>query len=494
MRVKRFFVTAIVASIAARAAAAQTIHGTIVDSASGKGVANARVSVSGTALQATADSLGRFTITGAPSGDHVLAIHTPSLDSLSAGYSAPVTVTGTTNVAVRVPGALQIAAMACGERGYGSGGIVLGKLRVADDSTAALSGTVSAEWKTTAGADAPKWVSATADARGRFALCGVPLDTALSLRAVTDGASGQATGFRVSSAARFGRTEIVLHRERTTTGTLAGLVTDSTNKPIANAEVTLPDLGKGTAADEQGAFMLRDVPTGSQRVLVRHVGYGPLEAQLTFVGGQTIRRHITLTRSTTLDSVVVTEKSVDHQLDDFEVNRKVGLGHFLTRAELAKLESQSLGTALTSVPGARVSTVGSYAWIGSGRHIALSLPAKNPNGTDTGLDPSDITKNAPLWDCYALVYMDDHLVWRGQKYRQPPGQAPAFRWEPLFDLNSIAVASIEAIEFYASAAQTPMKYSSLNSQCGVLVIHTLRFHPKDTTATASKSPAPRRVP
>ena len=69
MRVKRFFITAIVASIAAHAAAAQTIRGTIVDSASGKGVANARVSVSGTALQATADSLGRFTITGAPSGE-----------------------------------------------------------------------------------------------------------------------------------------------------------------------------------------------------------------------------------------------------------------------------------------------------------------------------------------------------------------------------------------------------------------------------------------
>lgn len=50
---------------ASRFAAAQTIRGTIVDSASGKGVARARVAVGGTTLQATADSLGRFMIASA---------------------------------------------------------------------------------------------------------------------------------------------------------------------------------------------------------------------------------------------------------------------------------------------------------------------------------------------------------------------------------------------------------------------------------------------
>jgi hypothetical protein len=54
----------------------------------------------------------------------MLAIHTSSLDSLNAGYAAQVTVAnGTTSVAVRVPSALQIAASACGDRGYGNGGI-----------------------------------------------------------------------------------------------------------------------------------------------------------------------------------------------------------------------------------------------------------------------------------------------------------------------------------------------------------------------------------
>ena len=237
----------------------------------------------------------------------------------------------------------------------------------------------------------------------------------------------------------------------TTAAIFAGVVTDSTSKPIANAEVTLPDLGKGTATNEQGAFVLRDIPAGSQRVVVRHVGYGPVEAQLTFVDGQTIERHITMVRSTKLDSVVVTEKSVDHELDDFEVNKKLGLGHFLTRAELSPQEGRSTGAVLTTMPGIKVFAMGPYAG-GSGRHNATSL------GGGAVLDDADELKRAPHWDCYALVYLDNHLVFRGQKFRSITHlHGTVLQWEPLFDINTISVASIEAIEYYATAAQTPMK-------------------------------------
>jgi hypothetical protein len=490
MRVRHFLVAAIVASMAPTLTVAQSIRGTVIDSVSGKPVASARVAVYNTAFQTVADSLGRFAFSDVPAGDRALTIHTASLDSLSASYTVPVTVSGATTIAVRVPSALQIAGTACGD-GYGSGGIVLGRLKL-DDSTGSLAGTVSAEWKTAAGSEAPKWVSATADARGRFALCGVPLDTALSLRALTDGASGQATGFRVSSAARFGRTELVLRRERTTTATFAGVVTDSTNKPIINAEVMLPDLGKGTGTNEQGVFVLRDLPAGSQRVVVRHVGYGAIETQLMFASGQTLQRHIMMVRSTTLDSVVVTEKSTDHALDDFEVNRRLGLGHFLTRAELAPQEGRSTGAVLTSIPGIKVYVMGPYAWVGSSRHNATSLHGGGVG--KLGLDKADSLKQAPLWECYALVYLDRNLIWRGQKYTYRTPQGVVTQWEPLFDINTIPVSSIEAIEFYATGAETPMKYASLNSECGVLVIHTLRFHPKDTTSASPKPPAHDRSP
>jgi hypothetical protein len=457
----------------ARAATGQSIRGTIVDSASGKGVPGARVNVSGTALQATADSLGRFTIAGVPVGDHVLAIHTASLDSMSAGYSAGVTVAqGTTTVAVRVPNALQIAASACGDAGFGDGGILLGKLRVDGDSTAALSGTVSAEWRAGASGDA-RAVSGRSDARGRFALCGVALGVPLTVRALTDRAGGQALDVRVPAAARFARAEVALREEAANTGILIGVVTDSANQAIGGVEISLPELARNTITNAQGMFALRDLVPGVQHLTARHIGYGAIDAQVVIEAERTVERRIRMARAASLDSVVVTEKAVDHALDDFEDNRKLGLGHFITRAELAKQEGRSTAAVLTSLPGIKVYTAGPYAWVGSGRHAVTSLSG----GSGALLDESDSAKRAPRWECYALVYLDNHLVFRGQKIGRPP------RWEPLFDINSIPVAEIEAIQYYASAAQTPAKYATLNSQCGVLVIHTIRYHPTDTTAT-----------
>jgi hypothetical protein len=461
-----------------RAAVGQSVRGTVVDSASGKGVAGARVNVIGTTLQATADSLGRFTIAGVPAGEHVLAIHTASLDSMSAGYSVAVTVSqATTALAVRVPNALKIAASACGDAGYGDGGILLGRLRV-EDSSAPLSGTVSAEWRAGASGEAHA-VSGRSDARGRFALCGVALNAPLTVRALTDRASGQASEVRVPAASRFARAEVVLRMEAANTGILVGVVTDSTNQPIAGVEVSLPELSKSALTNADGAFALQAIQPGSQHLIARRVGYGPVDTKIEIEAGRTTQRRVRMARVTSLDSVVVTEKAVDHALDDFEENRKLGLGHFITRAELAKQEGRSTAAVLTSLPGIKVYTIGPYAWVGSGRHAVTSLSG----GGGALLDESDAAKRAPRWDCYALVYLDDHLVFRGQKIGQPP------RWEPLFDINSIPVADIEAIQYYASAAQTPLKYATLNSQCGVLVIHTLRYHPTDTTTATQKPPA-----
>ena len=63
--------------------------------------------------------------------------------------------------------------------------------------------------------------------------------------------------------------------------------------------------------------------------------------------------------------------------------------------------------------------------------------------------------------CYAKVYVDAMLM------------NPTTPAEP-FDVNGIAPDRIQAVEWYASPAQTPSRYTTLNSPCGVLVIHTRR--------------------
>jgi hypothetical protein len=473
MMMRRSLVAALIASMATAIASAQSIRGTVVDSTSGKPVPTARVGVYNTALQTVADSAGRFAFSDVPAGDRALTIHTTSLDSVNASFTVPVLVSGeTTVVVVRVPSALQIAAMACGSGGYRDGGIVLGKIRVAGDSAAPLSGTVSAEWAAT-GAESSQRISGATDPRGRFALCGVPLDAALSVRVTTDGASGSA-GVRVSSAARFARAELVLRAEAATTAVLAGFVTDSLNRPLGGAEVSVPEVAKTTLTTADGAFALRDIPPGEQLVRIRRLGYGPVETRLTFQAGRTLQRRIALARATVLDSVTVTAKGYDPVLGDFEDNRRLGLGHFITREELAKLEGVSTGSVLRTIPGISVIGRDPYAFVSSARAQTMmtSISGKGTNPLGSG----DPLKGAPSGLCYSAVYLDNLRMYAGRPTGQP---------EPLFDINSIPVAEIEAIEYYASVSQMPAKYLTAGSVCGVLVIHTLRYH-RDTTAGPGK--------
>ena len=66
-------------------------------------------------------------------------------------------------------------------------------------------------------------------------------------------------------------------------------------------------------------------------------------------------------------------------------------------------------------------------------------------------------------NCYALIYVDGKLM-NNQRPTEP------------YDINQIAPERIEGVEWYASGAQTPAQYSTLNATCGVMAIWTRRSH------------------
>jgi hypothetical protein len=113
---------------------------------------------------------------------------------------------------------------------------------------------------------------------------------------------------------------------------------------------------------------------------------------------------------------------------------------------------------LGQLGGVKVVTRGPHAWMVNNRGVRSLQPRGRCPGLENGPDGGAV--NCP---CYPLVYLDDAVLYRGAG---PTDIVP--------DVNRFDVASIEAIEFYASAAQTPLKYSVLNSPCGVLVFHTRR--------------------
>jgi hypothetical protein len=259
---------------------------------------------------------------------------------------------------------------------------------------------------------------------------------------------------------------------------LTGVVVDSARgMPIADAEVSLPDLKRNVVTDSAGRFRIAEIPAGAYHILFHRLGFREADVTFRFAVGDTIDRRIILgATATVLDSVRVhAERS--STIPSFDENRKVGLGHFLTRADLAKAGAARLSTVLSGLPGLGVvSGRAGQGWIVSKHMTPSSCPPLRTLGTR---DPQEAPGAACLMGqgvyvpirsealsgitpgCYVQVYLDDRLM-NNTRPTEP------------FDVNSLPLDQLEAVEFYSGPAQTPMKYSKLDSRCGVLVLWTRR--------------------
>ena len=451
------------------------LAGTVLDSVSGSPVAGARVALVGTGLTAAADERGRFTIAGVLPGQYTVEVRTPSLDSVSAVHQSPLTfIDAAKGFELRVPNGQQVGALMCGKAALDPPGIVLGHVSVRGDSLPPRNVKIAAEWTDVSlhasdpglVANQKRYLDARSDSHGTFRLCGVPVNTALLLRASADSASSSPVPVRIPPNGRFARTELILDPQTVVGATFSGLVlTDSTQQPLGDAEIVFPGLSKMARTDERGAFRLTDIPPGDHQVLVRRVGYGPLDTRITFASNQNLNKRIFLSRFVALDSVVVTAKASDMWVREFEENRRAGFGHFFDRAELAKREGRSTSSVLAEIPGVYiVQGKGSHAWVGGGVRTPFGQQRANP-------DLADAAQGARSGGCYAQVYLDQALIFGGRKFPEKNGH---MTFEPLFDINTIPPEQIEAIEYYADRAQTPGRYAAKGAECGVLIIHTRR--------------------
>jgi hypothetical protein len=225
---------------------------------------------------------------------------------------------------------------------------------------------------------------------------------------------------------------------------LLGLIrSEETLEPIAGVDITISPSGPGTMSNERGLFRLDSIPPGQRRIIVRKIGYAPLDTVWTFAPGDSMVRIIELSAIEILDSVVTVEKlRRDPGMDDFEMHRKLGLGHFYTRADIEKSGGR-ISNLMAMTNGVKLNYGrGNAAYVGSSRG----------------------TKSIGGASCLAEVYLDEMNIYSARTSGRPPP----------FDINSIPSDRIEAIEYYAGASQTPAKYLKLNTDCGVVVIHTRR--------------------
>ncbi len=432
-----------------------TVIGKLTDSSSGTPLHGAYVALKGTQLRSASDSAGAFRFDHVMPGEYVLDVRTASLDALGAAHSTTLVVADSiTKVRVRVPTGESVAASLCGET---RGGMLAGRVEVEGDSALVSNARVVAEWsefdaRQTAIVKRRPWRVVQTDVAGRFRLCGLPTNTALEIRVESARGTASRREVLINPNQRLVTLALILDSVAPTMGAVTGVVlSDLDRQPVSDAEVAIQGTELRTWTNDAGAFRLGDVAAGTRSLTIRRIGFQVATVRVTVAAGQTFDGVFALSRVRTLDTVSVEESAI---IPSFEENRRLALGKFVTRAELAKQEVRRLSEILSQFSGVLIKQgTGGKAWVYTrrGQRTVVTKCVELEGGG------SDCDR------CFAQVYLDKMLL--------NPGLG---KGEIVPDINRLPVSSVEAIEYYATPAQTPLEYSRMNSQCGVLVIHTRR--------------------
>lgn len=240
--------------------------------------------------------------------------------------------------------------------------------------------------------------------------------------------------------------------------TLRGFVrADSTAAPIVTADIWLDGTTVRTRSDRTGAYRLGGIGAGSYKLMVRAVGFRPLAVDAILAADDSIDVDLILTPiAVQLAPLEVNAAATEHltaTIRGFEERRAVGLGRFLTRADLARWEHGPVTAAMRMIAGVRLVLLPCGGWAlatsrGSGPVQARPVYCTGPSGSYL-VTPA----------CYLSIYLDGVRQW-------------SWGDEPPLDVDRIMVMDLEAIEVYRGPSELPTQYQGTGSACGAVLFWT----------------------
>lgn len=396
------------------------IVGIVIDSLHKSGLEGAEVIVSGLTSPLTTDSLGRFTVDSLVPGTYQVGVFHPLIESLGLTLaSKPFNVgrDSTGVVSLAIPSVTTLASRYCGnEVTPARPAVVAGRVLDPDSDLPVSGAKISLAWvdmvvsKETGVVRTPHQLHADADSTGFFRFCGLPEDLDAVVQGERSGIStGEVSISTHGSQLTFENLAIASLGEKSVKGTVRGTVVSLDNQPVKAARVEAPMWGVSVVTKDDGTFNLEGVPTGTQLIIVRHIGFEAERVTVNVTSRQPIEVRVTLGPSVNvLDPVLVTARA-NYALDKdgFTARQRTGWGKYFTREQIQKRNPYNLSDFLTDVPGIRVAHVLGGATItsdrasyilGGGRgggctHIwvdGFEWRSAEPGDIDTFVSPRDI--------------------------------------------------------------------------------------------------------
>ena len=447
---------AICAAAAASDLAAQgTIRGVVNDSLVASGpLAGATVILQGAPNTAVTDRSGRFVMRDVPAGVFAIGFFHPMLDSLEASAplrSVEVKDGETTIVTLGVPSANALSLSFCGRDLEPATAVVYGVVRDAEEGAPMPGAVVRAHWYQMAlvggiTIESRRVESDTAKSDGRFVICGVPNDIALTLSSTAD---GQATGDLTLALDHLaiGRRDLMVSRTDTASRTAPPLesgdtlprrrppgsarlrvsVTTAQGRPVEGATVGVRESSANGITDAEGRVRLAGIPAGSQTLVVRRPGSEPVTRIVSLRPGNENEVAVEIGRGITLlPAVAVTGQRRSQLESDIRRRQMLGFGRIFNAKQL---EGATRGLAFwATLPGVTI--------------------------MQDGIDAMPLMRNSRGSPCMPNVWIDGAL------------QFNVAAWE----LRTYLMGA-RWMEVYPSSANRPPEFTS-TTDCGALVVWT----------------------
>jgi hypothetical protein len=354
-----------VSAAAQSGARSARIVGVVGDSLSAAPLRGAEVVVTGLARSATTDSLGRFAIDSLTPGTYQVGVFHPLLESLGVTLATQPFAVGADSAAIvnlGVPSVPTLVRRYCGARATSDApAVVAGRLLEADTDMPVAGARVSLVWAEVtvskeAGVTRTPYLRQTdTDASGFFRICEIPSSLPdATLQATRGGMSTPEIPVDVNNSLLFYQSLAFgpLSSAAPAVGTVSGRVEGADSRPIAGARVEVLRSGIAAVSRDDGSFTLSGVPTGTQLLIARQLGFDVLRAPINVTSREPTTVSLTLDRVVNVMDPVLVVARANYALErsGFNARKKSGTGYYFNREDIERRQPNYIANMLVNIP------------------------------------------------------------------------------------------------------------------------------------------------
>jgi len=368
------------ATTPAAPAGLSALKGIVIDSVHGAPLQGATVVVEGTGRKSTTTDQGQFLIDSIPAGKHRVVVAHPLLDTLGISMRTPEYsfVAGTTHdIDLFIPGGDKLASILCNpimrQRGPA---VMMGFVKDPDTNAPATGAKVSLVFNVTdiVGRKSVTVREATVDSTGLYHICGLPADMSGKVQVFRNGVSSGEVPVEVANNIAVRAFSVAQHQtvvvvktdssgkvKRIAKGSarVTGKVVDKNGRPLSGARIQLQGGGDVAISKANGDFTLDSLPSGTQAIEVRKLGYAATDVPVELSSNQPAKTTVTMGDFVPVLETMKVEAAANAGLSKvgYLERKQTGMGYYLDGNQINH-QSMAFSDVMRVVPGLRISPAG----------------------------------------------------------------------------------------------------------------------------------------